>query len=40
MKKFLLVCTLIATTLCAAKATDIPASFPRKFLLEQFTAQS
>ena len=40
MKKFILVCTLIATTLCAAKATDIPASFPRKFLLEQFTAQS
>lgn len=40
MKKFILVCTLIATTLCAAKAADIPASFPRKFLLEQFTAQS
>ncbi|MGN0234800.1 MAG: Omp28-related outer membrane protein [Paludibacteraceae bacterium] len=40
MKKFILACTLIATTLCAATASDIPASFPRKFLLEQFTAQS
>ena len=40
MKKFILACTLITATLCAATAADVPASFPRKFLLEQFTAQS
>ena len=40
MKKFILACTLITATLCTATAADVPASFPRKFLLEQFTAQS